>query len=154
MTDRIAFVQASWHSDILDGGYDAFIAELEHQGVDPTRVDRVRVAGAFEIPLQLKLLAKSGRYAALVAAGWIVDAGVYRHEFVATAVINALMSIQLETEVPVLSLVLTPHHFHSHDDHKGFFRDHFVLKGAEAARACLGAIDGVAKAKALAAGTL
>jgi len=150
MTDRIAFVQASWHSDILDGGYEAFVAELAGRGVDPARVDRVRVAGAFEIPLQIKLLAKSGRYAAAVAAGWIVDAGVYRHEFVATAVINALMSIQLETEVPVLSLVLTPHHFHSHDDHKDFFREHFVLKGAEAARACLSAIDGVAKARALA----
>lgn len=151
MTDRIAFVQASWHSDILDGGFEAFVAELAAQGNDPTRVDRIRVAGAFEIPLQVKLLAKSGRYAAVVAAGWIVDAGVYRHEFVASAVINALMSIQLETEIPVLSLVLTPHHFHSHDDHKTFFRDHFVLKGAEAARACLGTIAGVAHAQSLAA---
>ena len=46
------------------------------------------------------------------------------------------MAVQLETEVPVISAVLTPHHFHAHHEHTGFFGDHFEVKGAEAARAC------------------
>src|SRR3546814_4783721 len=82
------------------------------------------VPGAFEIPLHAKKLAQTGRYAAIVACGFVVDGGIYRHEFVADAVIGALMAVQLETEVPVISAVLTPQHFHEHDEHRRFFREH------------------------------
>lgn len=61
-------------------------------------IDFFEVPGVFEIPLQAKLLAKSGRYACIVAAGFVVDGGIYRHEFVSEAVINGLMQLQLETE--------------------------------------------------------
>jgi 6,7-dimethyl-8-ribityllumazine synthase len=37
----------------------------------------------------------------------------------------------------VFSAVLTPRDFHEHDDHHRFFREHFVKKGTEVARACL-----------------
>jgi 6,7-dimethyl-8-ribityllumazine synthase len=146
---HIGYVQASWHSDILDGGYQAFVAEMEALGISADRIDHFQVAGALEIPLHIKMLAKTGRYGALLGAGWIVDAGVYRHEFVASTVVNALMQIQLEAEIPVFSLVLTPHHFHSHADHTTFFTDHFVLKGQEAARACVRTMDSLAKIAAL-----
>jgi 6,7-dimethyl-8-ribityllumazine synthase len=43
--------------------------------------------------------------------------------------------------VPVISAFLTPQHFHEHDDHKKFFYDHFVVKGAEAAAACAATIE-------------
>jgi hypothetical protein len=99
------------------------------------------VPGSFEIPLQAKILAKSGRYAAIVAAGLVVDGGIYRHDFVAHAVITGLMQVQLDTEVPVLSAVLTPQHFHEHEEHRQFFHAHFVVKGQEAARACARTID-------------
>jgi 6,7-dimethyl-8-ribityllumazine synthase len=54
------------------------------------------------------------------------------HEFVADAVIAGLMQMQLETEVPVLSCVLTPQRFHEHAEHQTFFRQHFRVKGREA----------------------
>ena len=92
--------------------------------------------GAFEIPLQAKLLAQSGRYDAIVAAGFVVNGGIYRHEFVADAVISGLMRVQIETEVPVISAVLMPQRFHEHQEHQRFFREHFLIKGAEAAAAC------------------
>lgn len=46
------------------------------------------------------------------------------------------MQVQLEIGVPVISAVLTPHHFHEHEDHRSFFFDHLETKGTEAARAC------------------
>lgn len=143
-TQRIAFVQSGWHQDIVNQGRDAFLAEIARRGVPRTSVDIYTVPGAFEIPLHAKLLAKTGRYAAIVACGFIVDGGIYRHEFVASAVINALMSVQLETEVPVFSCVLTPQHFHEHADHRNFFIQHFLIKGAEVATACLDALVGLA----------
>jgi 6,7-dimethyl-8-ribityllumazine synthase len=72
----------------------------------------------------------------VVAAGLVVDGGIYRHEFVAEAVIDGLMRVQLDTGVPVFSAVLTPHHFHEHLEHRTFFHDHLQVKGREVAKAC------------------
>jgi 6,7-dimethyl-8-ribityllumazine synthase len=146
--NRIAFVQSCWHRDIVDQSRDSFIKTVKLSGFQRRQIDFFEVPGAFEIPLRVKLLAKSGRYAAVVAAGFVVDGGIYRHEFVAASVINALMSVQLETEIPVISLVLTPQQFHEHADHREFFRRHFVVKGAEAARACAAAIAGLGPLRA------
>ena len=58
-------------------------------------IDLFEVPGSFEIPLHAQLLAKTRRYTAIVAAGLVVDGGIYRHEFVADTVIKALMDVQL-----------------------------------------------------------
>jgi 6,7-dimethyl-8-ribityllumazine synthase len=134
--ERIAFVQSSWHKDIVDVCRSSFMAEIEQLGFAGSQVDHFEVTGAFEIPLHAKKLAASGRYAAIVAAGLVVDGGIYRHEFVAEAVIGGLMRVQLDSGVPVISAVLTPHHFHEHEAHASFFSSHFEVKGREAARAC------------------
>jgi 6,7-dimethyl-8-ribityllumazine synthase len=133
---RIAFVQSSWHKDLVDQIKNGFAAELAELGTPAGNVDYFEVTGAFEIPLYARRLAESGTYDAIVAAGLVVDGGIYRHEFVAEAVIGGLMQVQLETDVPVLSAVLTPHHFHEHETHRGFFFGHLETKGTEAARAC------------------
>lgn len=149
--DRVAFIQSSWHADIVDRCRDSFATQLGKLGIDAGRVDFFTVPGAFEIPLQAKLLAKSGRYSAIVGAGFVVNGGIYRHEFVAQAVISGLMQVQLETEVPVLSAVLTPHHFHEHGEHQKFYFDHFVVKGIEVANACAQTLSNVQQLKQVAA---
>jgi 6,7-dimethyl-8-ribityllumazine synthase len=128
---RIAFVQSCWHREIVDVARDSFLAEVAERGVPADGVDLFEVTGAFEIPLHAKRLAESGRYRAVVA-----DGGIYRHDFVAEAVIDGLMRVQLDTGVPVFSAVLTPHHFHEHAEHQRFFHDHFEQKGREVAIAC------------------
>jgi 6,7-dimethyl-8-ribityllumazine synthase len=142
---RIAFVQSCWHREIVDQARIAFLKEIKKVALVRHVVDCFEVPGAFEIPLQAKLLAKSGQYAAIVAAGLVVDGGIYRHEFVAASVIDALMSMQLESEVPIISVVLTPQRFHEHEDHLQFFRHHFVKKGEEAALACAATIENLGK---------
>lgn len=67
----------------------------------------------------------------------MVDGGVYRHDFVARAVVDGLMRAGLDTGVPVLSVSLTPHQYQETDYHMRIFREHFVEKGREAARAAL-----------------
>jgi 6,7-dimethyl-8-ribityllumazine synthase len=95
-------------------------------------IDFFEVPGAFEIPQQAKLLARTSCYVAIVAAGFVVDGGIYRHESVSDAVISALMRIQSETDVPIISAVLTPQRFHGHEEHKRFFYEHFVADGEAA----------------------
>ncbi|WP_320671953.1 6,7-dimethyl-8-ribityllumazine synthase [Patulibacter defluvii] len=129
---RIAIVAARWHADIVDVAVTTAAAELEQRGFE---IDVVAVPGAFEIPLQVRRRAVSGRYAGVAAVALVVDGGIYRHDFVASSVVDGLMRIQLETDVPVFSAVLTPHHFHEHDEHTGYFRRHFETKGRELAAA-------------------
>ena len=140
---RFAFVEAQWHSDIVHQARDAFLEEMERLGVARDRIDVLDVPGAFEIPLHAKRLALSGRYAAVVGCALVVDGGIYRHEFVATTVVNALMTLQLETGIPMLSAVLTPHHFHEHAEHRKYFLKNFAVKGTEAAVACLQTVAGL-----------
>lgn len=147
---RIAFVHALWHADIVRQAHTGFQAEIERLGYNPAVVERFETPGAFEIPLHAQTLARTGRYAAVVAAAFVVDGGIYRHEFVAETVVSALMQVQLATETPIFSVVLTPHHFHEHDVHQRFFHDHFQVKGEEAARACAGTLESLARLAAAA----
>jgi len=131
---RVAFIQACWHRDIVDQLRDSFKKSFTEQS--NLEVDYFELPGAYEIPLLAKKLAESGNYNAVVAAGLVVDGGIYRHEFVGHAVIDGLMRAQMDTGVPVFSAVLTPHHFHAGEEHHAFFKEHFVTKGIEVANAC------------------
>ena len=127
-TPKIAFIKARWHADIVDQAYAGFM-----KNADGWQVEAFDVPGAFEAPLLAKRLAKQG-FDAVVVAALVVDGGIYRHDFVAAAVVNGIMQAQLETDVPMFSVSLTPHHFHG-DEHVKFFTEHFLTKGAEAANA-------------------
>ncbi|MEK1888077.1 MAG: 6,7-dimethyl-8-ribityllumazine synthase [Phyllobacterium sp.] len=134
---RIAFIQARWHANIVDQCRVGFEQELRRQGVKPARFDVFDAPGSFDIPLLAKKLAETGRYDAIICAGLVVDGGIYRHDFVAGSVVAALLTAQTETGVPMLSAVLTPHQFQETEQHIDFFARHFLVKGEEAARACL-----------------
>ncbi len=137
---RIAFIQACWHRDIVERCREGFLAEWCARGRDTSEVEVHEVPGSFEIPLLAQHLTASGRWDAVVAAGFVVDGGIYRHEFVARAVIDGLMRVQLDSQVPVISAVLTPHAFHDHETHHSFFAGNFLTKGKEAASACLATV--------------
>lgn len=134
---KIAYVQANWHQAIVNQAYRAFVEECKTQDISASDIDRFDVPGSLEIPLQCKLLSKTGQYDIIIAAGLIVDGGIYRHDFVAATVLDSMMAVQLEHEIPILSVVLTPHHFQETESHEQFFYDHFKIKGKEAAKACV-----------------
>lgn len=129
---RYAFVKAQWHADIVDRALDGFL-----QLIPPEQVDVFDVPGAFELPLLARDLAQTGRYGAVICAAFVVDGGIYRHDFVAQAVVDGLMRAGLDSGVPVLSVSLTPHHYQDTDHHNAIYRDHFTVKGREAAQAAL-----------------
>lgn len=130
---RFAFVKAQWHADIVDRAHQGF-AEV----IPPSQIDTFDVPGAFEMPLMARDLASSGRYAAVICAAFVVDGGIYRHDFVAQSVVDGLMRAGLDTGVPVLSVSLTPHHYQETAHHNDIYRAHFLTKGREAAQAAMG----------------
>jgi 6,7-dimethyl-8-ribityllumazine synthase len=141
---RVAIVAARWHRDIVDSSTRAIRHEFERRGLPADGTQLFDVPGAFEIPLHAQRLARSGRFDAVIACALVVNGGIYRHEFVSTAVIDGLMRVMLDTGVPVFSAVLTPRDFHDHQEHHAFFKEHFVKKGQEVAVACLDTLAGLA----------
>ncbi|WP_323005237.1 6,7-dimethyl-8-ribityllumazine synthase [Pseudorhodobacter sp.] len=141
MTEKltIAFIKARWHAGIVDQALLGFIEEMKAAGRD-AHVVTYDVPGAFEMPLLAQKLAATGKFDAIVAAALVVDGGIYRHDFVAAAVVNGLMEAQMKTGVPVFSVSLTPHHFQPTNEHVNFFAQHFLTKGAEAAQAVLAVV--------------
>ena len=136
MTDtlNIAFIKARWHAEIVDQALAGFQTRLAATGM-AAEVTSFDVPGAFEMPLLAQKLGQGGKYDAIVCAALVVDGVIYRHDFVAQTVVDGLMRAQLRTGVPTFSVSLTPHHFQPTAEHVGFFRDHFVKKGEEAAEA-------------------
>jgi len=66
----------------------------------------VRVPGAFEIPLQVQWLARSGKFAAVIALGVVWQGRTAHAAEILRAVTDALMRIGLDTGVPVVHQVL------------------------------------------------
>ncbi len=66
----------------------------------------IRVPGAFEIPLAVQRLARTKKYAAILALGVIWQGKTEHAREILRAVTDALMRISLETDLPVMHHVL------------------------------------------------
>jgi 6,7-dimethyl-8-ribityllumazine synthase len=139
---NIAVIQSCWHKDIVDQFRASFAEHIQTH--TPASIEVIEAPGVVEIPLLTKLAAQSGQFDAIVVTGLIVDHGVYRHEFVAQSVMDSIMGIQVETEVPVIYGILTAQDFMS-EGREQFFYEHFVVKGQEAANACAKTLDNIAR---------
>lgn len=135
---RVALVAAQWHADIVERAVDSFGSRLVEHGFAAPEV--FRVPGAFEVPLLVTRLARPGRYAAVATVALVADGGIYRHEFVAQAVVDCPDAGPAAEDAPVFSGVLTPHHFHEHEVHREQLSRHFVVKGAELVDAVAGTV--------------
>ena len=129
---KYAFIKANWHNEIVHQALTGFMDIIAEQ-----QIEVFDVPGAFELPLIARDLARTGKYDTVVAAALVVDGGIYRHEFVAQAVVTGLMQAGMDSDIPVLSVSLTPHQFQETEHHINIYKDHFKLKGREAAQAAL-----------------
>jgi 6,7-dimethyl-8-ribityllumazine synthase len=129
---RFAAVVSTYHSEYTEAMGSAAEKALRAHGLDI-----VRVPGAFEIPLAVQRLARTGRYAAILAFG-VVWQGKTRHaDEILRACTDALMRIGLENDVPVLHEVLsvaTEREVRARTSGR-------LNRGVEAARAALALLD-------------
>ena len=132
---KIAFIQSCWHKDIVDQFKFSFTESIEELLQNQVEIDYFEAPGVVEIPLLAKLCAKKQCYDAIAVAGLIVNHGVYRHEFVAQSVMDSTMQVQMAMEIPIIYGILTAQDFLS-EGRELFYREHFSVKGQEAANAC------------------
>jgi 6,7-dimethyl-8-ribityllumazine synthase len=102
---RVALCVATFYSELaarLEKGAREALAEA---GVGD--VERFLVPGAFELPLAAKLVAGSGRYAAVVCLGAVIRGETDHYEYVCAEAARGIQQVQLETGVPCGFGVLT-----------------------------------------------
>jgi 6,7-dimethyl-8-ribityllumazine synthase len=124
---RIGIVVGRFNQDVGDGLLSACMAELAKLGVANQDIEIVTVPGALEIPLTLQKLAGTGRHDALVALGAVIRGETYHFEVVANESADGVMTVQLDTGVPIANGILT-----TDNDDQAEFRMH--EKGAHCAR--------------------
>ena len=125
-------------SKLLEGA----LAELEAAGVAREAITVMPVPGAFELPIAAMALAKTRRYACIVALGCVIRGDTPHFDFVAGEAASGLQLAALETGVPVAFGVLTLEEAEQADDR--------LEKGAEAVRTGLEMADVFAQLRAAA----
>ena len=112
---------------------ESALEELELAGVAREAVTVVQVPGAFELPLGAMALAKTRRYACIVAIGCVIRGETPHFEYVSSEAASGLQLAALETGIPVAFGVLTTENVAQAQAR--------VDKGAEAARTALEMAD-------------
>jgi 6,7-dimethyl-8-ribityllumazine synthase len=125
-------------SKLLEGA----LAELESAGVAREAITIMPVPGAFELPIAAMALAKTRRYACIVALGCVIRGDTPHFDYVAGEAASGLQLAALETGVPVAFGLLTLEQADQADDR--------LDKGAEAVRTGLEMADVFAQLRAAA----
>jgi 6,7-dimethyl-8-ribityllumazine synthase len=134
----VGIVAARFNGEITSRLRESAIAALEVAGVQRDRIDVVKVPGAFELPLAAMALAKTRRYACVVALGCVIRGETPHFDYVAAEAASGLQLAALETGVPVAFGVLTCDTRKQAEARAGGERGN---KGAEAARSALEMAD-------------
>ena len=103
----VAVVVAKFNGDVTSRLLERALAELVEAGIQPEAVTIVPVPGAFELPLAAMALAKTRRYACIVALGCVIRGETPHFEYVAGEAASGLQLAAIETGVPVSFGVLT-----------------------------------------------
>jgi 6,7-dimethyl-8-ribityllumazine synthase len=127
---RVGIIVGRFNREIGEGLLAACQAELGKLGVDPAAVKVATVPGALEIPLALQKLACTGKFDALVALGAVIRGETYHFEVVSNESASGVMSVQLDTGVPIANGILTT-------DTDAQAEARVAEKGADCARAAV-----------------
>ena len=104
---RIGIAMSRFNQDVGEGLLSACTAALAKHGVRAADVRIVTVPGALELPLALQRMANTGKYDALIALGAVIRGDTYHFEIVANESASGIMTVMLDTGVPVANGILT-----------------------------------------------
>jgi len=88
---------------LLAGAHECLV----RHGVATEAVEAVWVPGAWEIPLALRALARTGRFDALIALGAVIRGATPHFDYVSSGVASGVSRVSLDTDLPVAFGVLT-----------------------------------------------
>jgi 6,7-dimethyl-8-ribityllumazine synthase len=132
-TARLAIAAARFNAPIVDeliAGARRRLAELK---ITPDRIELHRVPGAFELPLAAKLMADSGRFAAVICLGAVIRGDTPHFDYVAGECARGIQNVSLATGIPIIFGVLTTNTDEQAQQRIGGIHGHAGERAAEAA---------------------
>ena len=142
----VGIVVSRFNGEITSRLLERALAELEEVGVPREAVMVMPVPGAFELPLATMALAKTRRYACIVALGCVIRGETPHFDLIASEAASGLQLAAIETGVPVSFGVLTC-------DTRAQAEER-IDRAAEAVRSALEMADVFSQLRAQAAGPL
>jgi 6,7-dimethyl-8-ribityllumazine synthase len=139
----VGVVVSRFNGTITSRLLESALAELDAAGVRREAITVMVVPGAFELPLGATALAKTRRFACIVALGCVIRGDTPHFEYVSSEAASGIQLAALETGVPVAFGVLTLDRVEQAEQRIG--------KGAEAVRSALEMADVFAQLRAAAA---
>jgi 6,7-dimethyl-8-ribityllumazine synthase len=139
----VGIVVSRFNADVTNQLLANAVQALQEAGVSKDAILVMPVPGAFELPLAAMALAKTRRYACIVAIGCVIRGETPHFDFVAGEAASGLQLAAIETGVPIAFGLLT-----CETKEQAEAR---VEKGAEAARTALEMADLFARLRATAA---
>ena len=144
---RAGLVVSQYHEGITralaEGAREAFV----EAGGDPAHICELAAPGAYELPQIASALARSGRVDFVVALGCVIHGETKHFEYICQAVAQGLMTVSLETGMPVAFGVLT---CDTTAQAKARAGGELGNKGVEAMHAALGAVHACRAARSAA----
>lgn len=104
---QFGIVASRFNDFIVDRLLAAAVETLAQAGADADDLDVVRVPGAFEIPLALKLMAAADRYDGLLALGCVIRGETPHFDHVAGEASRGVSTVSLRYRIPVGFGILT-----------------------------------------------
>ena len=104
---KFAIIACRFNGEIVNRLLQGATDTLLKNGVDAQSIDTIHVPGAFELPLTALQLAKTNKYAAIIALGCVIRGDTPHFDFVAGECARGIMQVGLETGIPVVFGVLT-----------------------------------------------
>jgi 6,7-dimethyl-8-ribityllumazine synthase len=104
---RLAIVTTRWNHFITDRLVEGALDTIERHGGDPAATVLIKVPGAFEIPLAVSQLAKSGKYDAIIAIGAVIRGSTPHFDYVAGEATKGISQVSVATGVPIAFGVIT-----------------------------------------------
>lgn len=128
---RVGVVAARFNAHIVEELLAGCLKQLEKLGA--AGVDVQRVPGAFELPLAAQAMARTGRYAVIIALGAVVRGQTPHFDFVAGECARGIMRVSLDEHLPVIFGVLTTNTEKQAWDRAGGRHGHAGIRAADAA---------------------
>jgi 6,7-dimethyl-8-ribityllumazine synthase len=139
----VGIVVARFNGSVTSRLLSRALDELETAGVPREAITVMVVPGAFELPIAATALAKTRRFACIVALGCVIRGDTPHFDYVASEAASGLQLASLETGVPVAFGVLTLERVEQAEAR--------IEKGGEAVRSALEMADVFSHLRAAAA---
>ena len=130
---RVAVIAARFNAKIVDELLAGCLRRLRELGLSDDRVETHRVPGAFELPVAAKVLARTGKFSAVVCLGCVVRGDTPHFDYVAGEAARGIQQVAVDEALPVIFGVLTTNTEQQALDRIGGSHGHAGERAAEAA---------------------